>query len=191
FDWAGVHIVSLDTFSQAGIAQKQVAWLEEDLAAHADAAWTIVMLHEPPFSSNAAHGSSERARDAFADVLARHGVDLILAAHDHAYERTHPIDGVVYVVSGGGGQSLYTQWEPKPAWSAARGAEYHVTLLEVYPDRIEGRVVPTMGGTLADAFTLKAQRAGGAAAAVATNETPMPLAPFLALVAVFALIRRR
>jgi 2',3'-cyclic-nucleotide 2'-phosphodiesterase (5'-nucleotidase family) len=35
-------------------------------------------------------------------ILRRHHVDLVLAGHDHHYERTHPIDGITYVVSGGG-----------------------------------------------------------------------------------------
>lgn len=194
FDWAGIHVVALDTFSQeGGIAQEQVAWLEADLAANADAPWTIVFLHEPPFSSNANHGSSERAQDAFTELFARHGVDLVLAAHDHSYERTVAIDGVVYVVSGGGGQSLYDEWEARPDWSAARGSEYHVTLLEIHPDRIDGRVVATQDGPLEDAFTLARANLGGAPAAIVTNETPtawwIPLAAALALV--FGPRRRR
>jgi hypothetical protein len=34
-------------------------------------------------------------------------VDLVFAGHDHVYERTVPIRGVTYVVSGGGGRRLY------------------------------------------------------------------------------------
>jgi len=36
-----------------------------------------------------------------------HGVDLVFSGHDHVYERTVPIRGVTYVVSGGGGKRLY------------------------------------------------------------------------------------
>ena len=193
FDWAGVHIVALDTFSQdGGISQDQLAWLEEDLAANADAPWTIAFLHEPPFSSNAAHGSSERVQDAFVDLFAQHGVDLVLGAHDHSYERSHPIDGVVYVVSGGGGESLYDEWEPEPDWSAARASEYHVTLLEIWPDRIEGRPVVTQGGDLDDAFTIARASLGGAPAAIVTNETPgLAVAGVLTASLLLAVLRRR
>jgi hypothetical protein len=31
-------------------------------------------------------------------------VPLVLSGHEHDYERTKPIDGTVYVVSGGGGR---------------------------------------------------------------------------------------
>jgi hypothetical protein len=30
------------------------------------------------------------------------GVDVVFAGHDHHYERTHPQDGVVWIVSGAG-----------------------------------------------------------------------------------------
>lgn len=189
FDWAGVHFVALDTFSEdGGIAQAQVAWLEQDLAANAAAPWTIAFLHEPPWSSND-HGSSERVQDAFGALFERHGVDLVLAAHDHGYERTVPMGNVTYVVSGGAGESLYTDWEePKPSWSAVRGADYHVLLLELRPHRLDGRIVPTQGGDLADSFTL----ARADEAAIGANEAPGPaLALLFAALAVFALARRR
>lgn len=192
FDQAGVHFVALDTFSQGGIAQEEVDWLEQDLAAHADARWTVAFLHEPPFSSNANHGSSERVQDAFVEIFARHGVDLVLAAHDHSYERTVAMDGVVYLVSGGGGESLYDEWEAEPDWSAVRGSEYHVTLLEFYPDRIEGRVVATQDGDLADEFTIGSGSLDDTPAAIVTTETPATAAiAIVALALAFAFARRR
>jgi acid phosphatase type 7 len=38
----------------------------------------------------------------------KHGMDLTFSSHDHVYERTVPIRGVTYVVSGGGGRRLYS-----------------------------------------------------------------------------------
>ncbi|HEV8361043.1 MAG TPA: purple acid phosphatase, partial [Candidatus Thermoplasmatota archaeon] len=168
FDWAGVHVVALDTFSgdaasvEAPIAADEVAWLEGDLAAHRDAPWTIAVLHEPAYSSNAFHGSSARVQQALVPVLEEGGVDLVIQAHDHAYERSLPLsggapaeDGVVYVTTGGGGESLYTQWqEPSPTWSAVHAAVYHVLEIHVTTDVLEGRVVPTAGDAFADAFRI-------------------------------------
>ena len=108
FDWQGTHFVALDTFSQLDIPADERAWLDADLsAAHENATWTIVFLHEPPFSSNAAHGSSARVQQAFVPLFEKHHVALVIAAHDHSYERFAPINGVTYVVSGGGGAELY------------------------------------------------------------------------------------
>ena len=40
-------------------------------------------------------------RDALAPVVERHGVQLVLAGHDHDYERMKPQHGVAYVVTFG------------------------------------------------------------------------------------------
>lgn len=166
FDWplanGSVHVVALDTFTQGGIPQAEIDWLAEDLAGAAGATWTIALLHEPPYSSNAAHGGSARVEDAFVPLFDAHGVDLVITAHDHSYERTRPMrggaiadGGTVYVVTGGGGQSLYEEFEePAPAWSAARAAVYHVTHLVVTDRAIEGRIVTTMGDAFADSFVI-------------------------------------
>ena len=63
--------------------------------------WKIVALHHPPYSSGR-HGSTVGAREQLEPILVRRHVDLVLAGHDHHYERTHPHQGVTYVVSGGG-----------------------------------------------------------------------------------------
>lgn len=98
FDWGAVHFVALDTEL---LRDEQVAWLDGDLSQNV-LPWKIVYLHRPPYSSGT-HGSSERVREAFAPTFARHGVQLVLAGHDHDYERTRAIDGVTYVITGGGG----------------------------------------------------------------------------------------
>jgi 3',5'-cyclic AMP phosphodiesterase CpdA len=72
-----------------------------DLEPKASAPWKVALMHHPAHSSGA-HGSELRVRDAVQPLLSRHGVHLAFAGHDHHYERTHPQDGVVWVVSGAG-----------------------------------------------------------------------------------------
>ncbi|HET7504419.1 MAG TPA: metallophosphoesterase [Kofleriaceae bacterium] len=98
FDWGRAHFAALDT--EADYAT-QAAWLDRDLAATA-AGWKIVYLHKPPYSSGT-HGSDTALRSVLAPVLERHQVQLVLAGHDHDYERITPQGGVTYVVTGGGG----------------------------------------------------------------------------------------
>ena len=50
-------------------------------------------------------------------TLARAGADVVLAGHDHHYERFAPIDGIRSFVVGTGGRSHYPV-----LWRAARGA---------------------------------------------------------------------
>lgn len=98
YDWGRVHFAALDTEADY---RTQAEWLDRDLAT-STLPWRIVYLHKPPYSSGS-HGSDLALREALAPVLARHGVQLVLAGHDHNYERIAPQNGTYYVVTGGGG----------------------------------------------------------------------------------------
>lgn len=98
YDWGRVHFVALDT--EASLSA-QATWLDADLAA-TSLPWKIVYFHKPPYSSGE-HGSDTAVRSAWAPIFEKHGVQLVLAGHDHDYERMKPQNGVAYVVTGGGG----------------------------------------------------------------------------------------
>jgi 3',5'-cyclic AMP phosphodiesterase CpdA len=99
YDWGPIHFAALDTESDYG---PQMQWLEADLAATTQP-WKIVYMHRPPYSSGE-HGSDTALRSGLAPILAKHHVQLVLAGHDHDYERISPQDGVEYIVTGGGGK---------------------------------------------------------------------------------------
>jgi hypothetical protein len=101
FDWGPVHVVVLDS---VGSAPEQAAWAEQDLAS-STAPWKIAVVSEPPYSSGF-HGSQMDVRNTYAPIFARHGVSVVFSGDDHDYERSKPIDGVTYVVTGGGGRSV-------------------------------------------------------------------------------------
>jgi hypothetical protein len=98
YDWGRIHFVALDT--EADYAT-QAKWLDADLAATA-LPWKIVYFHKPPYSSGS-HGSDLSLRKALEPVFVKHRVQLVLAGHDHDYERMHPQQGVYHIVTGGGG----------------------------------------------------------------------------------------
>jgi hypothetical protein len=98
YDWGRVHFVALDTESDYAT---QARWLDADLAA-TTRPWKVVYFHKPPYSSGG-HGSDLSLRNALAPVFEKHRVQLVLAGHDHDYERMIPQGGVQYVVTGGGG----------------------------------------------------------------------------------------
>ncbi|HWG89848.1 MAG TPA: metallophosphoesterase family protein [Candidatus Thermoplasmatota archaeon] len=210
FDWGGVHVVALDTFaSDFSEGSPQWAWLEQDLAAAQGATWRIAFLHEPLYSTNA-HGSSLDVRAAFEPLFDRYGVDLVIQAHDHGYERSHGMrggavvaqgpdyvkgEGTVYVTTGGGGQSLYDSWSEEP-WSAVHAARFHVLLLNATAEGLEVTAVPTDGKGPLDTFRilatpLAAAPAAGAEEAPAAVPGVAPLAALVLLGAVAALRGRR
>lgn len=129
----------------------QWEWLDAMLAA-STGQWKIVALHHPLYSSGR-HGSTVGARERLEPILARHAVDLVLAGHDHDYERTHPQHGVTYVVSGGGckttavGQSRFT---------AASASILHFLLIDIEDDRLTGSCV-AVDGAIVDQFELRAR----------------------------------
>ena len=105
FDVAGVHLVMLD--SNAYEHEAQLAWLEADLAAarRAGARAIFAATHDGPYSRGN-HGGNPIARERYAPLLARNGVLLLFAGHDHIYQRGEA-GGLRYIVSGGGGAGLY------------------------------------------------------------------------------------
>ena len=81
-------------------------------------------------------------------------MDLVLAGHDHDYERTHPQHGITHVVSGGG-------CKPTPvghsSFTAVAASILQVLLVDVDGDRLEGRCI-RVDGEVADRVELRARQ---------------------------------
>jgi hypothetical protein len=129
FDWGRVHFAALDTESDYAT---QAAWLDRDLASTARP-WKIVYLHKPPYSSGT-HGSDTSLRAALAPILERHRVQLVVAGHDHDYERVLPQRGVVHVVTGGGG--VGTRSVGRSSFTAFSQDVIHFVYVEVGLDQL-------------------------------------------------------
>jgi hypothetical protein len=63
----------------------QQAWLVKDLATHATYRCTVAYFHHPRFSSGS-HGNHYQMQRIW-DIMYAYGVDVVLSAHDHNYER--------------------------------------------------------------------------------------------------------
>lgn len=107
---------------------EQRAWIAKALA-ESKARWKIVVAHHPLYSSGR-NGNTEGLRAILEPLLIKNHVDLYLAGHDHDYERFKPVQGVEYIVSGGGGSYLYDFRKPKPN-SLVRLKTHHFLLFEV------------------------------------------------------------
>jgi hypothetical protein len=106
---------------------EQRAWIEQALA-HSKAPWKIVVAHHPLYSSGR-NGNTEGLREVLEPLLVKYHADLYLAGHDHDYERFQPIQGINYIVSGGGGAYLYGFRKVKPH-SLVRIQTHHFLLFE-------------------------------------------------------------
>ncbi len=155
FDVGDVHFISLFAASdKTGVDTTQLAWLENDMnAAQARGMrWIVPYFHVVMFGDGDNHDANTMVRDDLGPVFERHGVKLVLFAHDQAYERSYPLtdvpnsnrptsssltcytaqDGVVYVkISPAGKQSNISgvfspfKTNPAPGWTAVRDNTMH------------------------------------------------------------------
>lgn len=121
YDWGNTHFVALDANlldpGYAPARARMLAWLDNDLA-NTQAAWRIAYFHQTPYpiSQHLNDPIDIAARNQFVPILERHGVQLVLAGHEHNYQRTKTMRGgvpvaagmgTVYMTSGGGGGGLH------------------------------------------------------------------------------------
>jgi hypothetical protein len=131
YDWGDAHILVLDTEQPFGRGTEQYAFAESDLAAHKGAAFRIVVIHKPPYSSTSAVSSSPTVQQQLVPLFEQQRVSLVLSGNSHNYERSQPLiagapasSGITYVVTGAGGNGFNKFTIPPPAWSAFREDAY-------------------------------------------------------------------
>lgn len=129
----------------------QLGWLDDQLAS-STSQWKFVAMHHPVYSCGL-HGSTNRLTEFLEPILVRHHVDMVLAGHDHNYERTVPIDGVTYIVSGGGCKttSVHPQRFTDVATSTLEFMKF-----DIDGDRLIGEAIHVNGSVL-DRFELRAR----------------------------------
>jgi hypothetical protein len=109
------HVVALNsncTFVACAAGSAQEQWLRADLATAIARPCTIAYWHHPRFSSGS-HGS-DTSTGALWSVLQQFGSELVLAGHEHDYERFAPqsptgaadANGIREFVVGTGGRSI-------------------------------------------------------------------------------------
>ena len=158
FDWGDVHFVSIDTWKSFRQAGAPLTWLDQDLAA-TTRRWKVVTMHVP-LDSIGTHGDDAVLQSVVGPVFEKWKVDLVLAGHDHHYERSAPIKrfstdptwpGYPYIISGGGGATIRAI-TPRPTTLAAESA-YHYVVLTFTSAQIQGKAV-RMDGTVIESFTI-------------------------------------
>ena len=134
----------------------QKAWLEADLAANPSRC-TLAYFHHPRFSSGK-HGNIYEMQQ-FWDILYANGVDVVLSAHDHLYERFAPQDpdgnldeerGIREFVVGTGGAEHYGFAEIQPNSEVRNNDTWGVLAVLLENGRYSWAFVPTPDGSFRD-----------------------------------------
>ncbi|MFO0624971.1 MAG: metallophosphoesterase [Polyangiales bacterium] len=108
------------------------AWLDRELSrarAEGPDDWLFVVMHWGPRSSGPHGDNPFLAESGVNALLRRHRVDLVIAGHDHLYERGDH-DRVRYMVSGGGGAPLYRRRSARDGVIAYASA-HHIVRVDV------------------------------------------------------------
>jgi tartrate-resistant acid phosphatase type 5 len=176
FVWGPVHLFALDSDSHepdgTSADSTQAQWLQGRLAA-SKSPWQIVYMHHPPYSSGD-HGSTSRMQWPFAEW----GVDVVLAGHDHDYERIER-DGIVYFVNGlGGNPERYAFRTTVPGSEVQHNQEHGAMQVVATAERLELQFV-TASGREIDRRVLEAPPAPAASpeAAAAAPSNAAGMAP--------------
>jgi hypothetical protein len=142
---------------------RQHTWLADDLA-RSTKPWKIVVAHMPLLSSGP-HGRDDHNRNGVPDshdlmrlvlpLASAHGVQVIFAGHDHAYERFCPTNGVHLVTTAGGGALLYGASLLDPA-SSQFHLQYHFVQVRIVGETMTLRAIDDAARVF-DEFTIQRQ----------------------------------
>ena len=152
-DW---HIVSLNSNVSMATGSAQEQWLRADLAASSKRC-TLAYWHHPRFSSGD-HGSSTAAQPLW-QALYDAGAEVVVAGHDHNYQRFAPMTatgtldlarGIRQFVAGTGGASHYGFSSPIANTEAYDTSTSGVLKLTLSASSYTWEFVPVAGGTYRD-----------------------------------------
>ena len=165
FDYGNAHFVILDVNKFAynigptdcHPGSVQYKWLEEDMRS-SDATWKFVFWHPPPYCSG--DYAVPKMRE-LCPLLEKYGVDVVFNGHAHVYERSYPLrgnridmkDGIVYIVSGGGGCGLTNLGEKRSFWTAEAVSRHHYCLVKIAEKNFE-MIVYDIDGKVLDLLTI-------------------------------------
>ena len=134
FDYRHAHFVIMSSLSKFDKSSEQYKFISEDLkkaSENKEIDWIIVTSYEPFYTSPTKHTAEKDIRNIYHPLFEKYGVDLVLQAHNHNYQRTYPIsfnpsdsskpivtnqfttayksqtDGIVFAIVGTGGESFY------------------------------------------------------------------------------------
>ena len=150
------HVVAINSSLDVGPGSPQLAWLRDDLAA-AKGRCVLAYWHTPRFSIGP-HGDRWQMIPIW-DALSRVGAAVVLAGHDHMYQRFAPMTsdghpdaerGMREFVVGTGGAGRYRPLRRDDNLEAMDAGTWGVLHLRLMPDSYSWEFVPVEGSAFRD-----------------------------------------
>jgi calcineurin-like phosphoesterase family protein len=145
-----IYAITVDSDTSLEPESDQYRWLTaqlEELPSSID--FVIISMHHPPVADIQTHIEVDHnprpnevaLRDLLGSLQTRtHARIIVSAGHIHNYER-HILNGVVYLVSGGGGARPYfVERTPDDLYQSNLFPNYHYVKLTLKRDRLEGKM---------------------------------------------------
>lgn len=141
---AGVRFYALDSRT---LDPEQLEWLRTGLK-QTGSRWKIVFFHHPIYTSGRYGSGASALRSVLEPVLVDGDADVVLAGHEHFYERTVPQRGILYFVSGAGGS--LRPGDIRMTELTARGfdEDYSFMLMEVAGRELYFQTISRAGATI-------------------------------------------
>lgn len=148
-----VHLFFLDSDTRepdgVGRSSLQAQWLQGALNG-SSAQWQVVIAHHPPYSSGL-HGPTDYIEWPFGEW----GADVMIAGHDHLYERLE-VDGFPYFITGLGGSEAVYDFQTIHPGSLVRYNAMHGAMLVEATDEWLKLEFYNVAGELIDSLTIDA-----------------------------------
>jgi Calcineurin-like phosphoesterase len=109
----------------------QLTWLEKELG-QSSAPVKVVFGHHQIYSSGH-YGVNKPFIQVLKPLFKKYQVQLYVNGHEHSYERTNPIDGTTYLITGSGAG---TRPVGRSKWTATSAEKLSFSAVEVYSDRL-------------------------------------------------------
>jgi hypothetical protein len=165
FNMNNVHVTIIDPYIDYEPDSAQYQFIEQDLktaSTNPKIDWTFVVESIPIYTSPSDHPADSKIRDIYHPLFDKYGVDLVFSSDNHNYQRTFPLkynseddssnnpivsysnqnnyyntnDGVIYLIIGTAGRSLYDIEEQAPFVSKQYDEQFGFLNIDIYPNNV-------------------------------------------------------
>jgi predicted phosphodiesterase len=185
YDYNNVHFLVMASESKFKNGSEQYNFVKQDLertSTNKDINWIVITNYRPLYSSPSKQTAEQSMTDLYHPLFDKYGVDLVLQAHNHNYQRTYPLtynsengsepiitnefttaynshkDGIVFAIVGTGGESFY-RLDGQSPFIATQFDRFGFLNLEVKNGNpqttLTGTFFDNKGDEIKDYFTIK------------------------------------
>ncbi|MGA7010328.1 MAG: metallophosphoesterase, partial [Nitrososphaeraceae archaeon] len=184
FDFQSVHVLTMATELEWEAGSKQYKFVKNDLeqvSRDPNIKWIIVTMHKPIYTSpNGCSASScegsKTLRDTYHPLFDNYGVDLVLEAHMHSYQRSYPIkynvdnpskpiitssdknnynnpSGEIFAIVATGGINFHSLAGKAPFTATQQDSKFGILEMQFSNNKLDAKFVSNAGSTM-DHFTV-------------------------------------